>query len=251
MGCLNGLVLTFVLSMAQGAAAKTIEIGAEDDWPPFSSKGRSTSEPEGVAPTLVREAFQAVGIAVRFSTLPFARCMQYAESGQVVGCFNATRLPSNEHTYCWHPTPMFHEELAIYAAAPAGPVDLGVSDLLGRRVGITIGYTYPGEIMDNPRIHRHLVKSDDQLLKLLATGRVDFALLNATPAARRLAASPRLFGAIHRVGSISMDGFWLAFSKKHPDAIEMCRAFETGLQSLQRSGRYRSLIQSLPRPPGR
>lgn len=251
MVLINGLMATLVFSLMPGVMAKTIDIGAEDDWPPFSSKGRSPSEPQGLSPQLVREVFQAVGVEVRFSTLPFARCMQYAQEGQLVGCFNATRLASNEHTYCWHPTPMFHEELAIYAAAAAGTRELGPGDLAGRRVGLTIGYTYPREITHNPLIKRHQVSSDDHLLKLLATGRVDFALMNATPAASRLAANPQLFGAIQRVGVISLDGFWLAFSKKHPDAAEMCEAFEAGLRTLQRSGRYQTLMQGLPRQPKR
>ncbi|MBL8444956.1 MAG: hypothetical protein JNK52_12985, partial [Zoogloeaceae bacterium] len=44
-----------------------------------------------------------------------------------------------------------------------------------------------------------------------------------------------------KVGTVSLDGFWIAFSKVHPDGERYSQTFETGLQALRASGRYAEL----------
>lgn len=231
--------------------AETITIGAEDDWPPYSYRVAGQDEPQGLTPRLVRQAFASQGVSVRFRILPFARCMLEAEKGHVVACFNATRTAANQALYHWHPTPMFEEELAIFARRSpdtSPPMrQLVQDDLLGSSVGITLGYTYPTTFMTDPRIQRKQATSDGNLLHMLAVGRVDYILVNTLPAWYRLQVDPGLQGRVQRVGRIRVDGFWLGFTRAKPEGERLAQVFEQGLQAMRRSGEHQRMLADLRR----
>ncbi len=236
-------------AQAQAAPPAPIVIAVEDDWPPFAQAEREREGGErvasGLSVELVRAAFATQGVQVQFLPVPFARCMLLARSSQVVGCFNATQTVENRSHYLWHEPPMFVEELGIFGLGPAPSRELGEADLRGRRVGLTNAYTYPTSLMQDPKIERHTATSDAALLRMLAARRVDYVLMNSTPAALRLRAEPSLREAgIVRVGRISLDGFWIAFSQLHPRGAEMAARFGAGLQQLRRSGRYPAELQA-------
>lgn len=233
-----------LLPVLPAMAGETVVIAAEDDWPPYSSVKADKSGPEGVTPELVRAAFKLKGVEVRFLTVPFARCLRYAETGRAVGCFNATIVEDNRDTFHWHATPLFSEELAIFARSDLHEDQLTLKDLEGQTVSITIGYTYPTEFMRNPRIIKFPVNSDQQQLRMLASGRVRYAVVNTMPGYLRINADPSMQGKIRRVGRISVDGFWIAFSRQHPDGKRMAGVFEEGLQQLKASGRYDQMLEA-------
>lgn len=242
-GCLGAALFLLQLAPTALFARDSVVIAAEDDWPPYSSSNADRSAPVGLSPDLVRAAFDTQGIDVHFLTVPFARCLHYAEIGRAVGCFNTTIVAGNRDTFHWHHTPMFSEELAIFARSDQRSDKLTLQDLEGHTVSVTIGYTYPTEFMNNPRITRFPVNSDQQQLRMLANGRVQFALVNTVPGQLRINADPDLKGKIRRVGRISVDGFWIAFSKRHPDGRRMADTFEAGLRELKASGRYDSMMR--------
>lgn len=250
IGRLAVCLALFQLSLACALARETVIIAAEDDWPPYSSINADRTGPEGLTPDLVRAAFDTQGIDVSFLTVPFARCLRYTETGRTVGCFNATIVADNRDTYYWHPTPMFNEELAIFARSDVRGDKLTLKDLEGETVSITIGYTYPTDLMSNPRIIKFPVNSDQQQLRMVATGRVRFAVVNTMPGYLRINADPSMQGKIRRVGRISVDGFWIAFSRQHPDGKRMAERFEAGLQQLKASGRYDEMLAAFRRRVG-
>lgn len=243
IGRVAAMLALLSLTLPPALARETVVIAAEDDWPPYSSIKADRSGPEGLTPELVRAVFDTQGVDVSFLTVPFARCLHYAQTGRAVGCFNATIIESNRDSFHWHATPMFSEELAIFARSEQGAEGLTLKDLEGQTVSITIGYTYPTELMRNPRITKFPANSDQQQLRMLATGRVRFALVNTMPGYLRINADPSMQGKIRRVGRISVDGFWIAFSKAHPDGQRMAGVFETGLQELKASGRYDAMLR--------
>lgn len=228
-------------------AAETVVIAAEDDWAPYSSAQPGRAGPQGFAVDLVREAFASQGIVVRFELVPFGRCMFLARTGAAAGCFNASPTAENQDQYHWHATPMFREDLAIFGLATDARTGLGLQDLEGKTVGHTLGYMNPDEFTANPRIRRRSAKSDALLLMMLAAGRVDYILMDAMPGALRIARDPSLRGRIKPVGSISTNGFWVAFSRSRPDGRHLADTFERGLAALKASGRYQALDQAFRR----
>lgn len=226
-------------------AAQTITVAAEDDWAPYSFVAPGQTQPQGLAVDIVREAFATQGIEVRFVGVPFTRCMFLARTGQVAGCFNVTQVADLRDAYIWHVTPMFHEELAIFGRKGSPRTDLGLADLEGKRVGFTLGYTYPTAFRQNPRVEKVAAKGDQQLLELLLAGRVDYILANTAPARLRLSTQPQMRAAIERVGVISQDGFWLAFTRADPQGEQLAARFEQGLAALRASGRLAAMQAAL------
>lgn len=233
------LAITLGLLLGQ-AQAERILVAAEDDWPPYSSRQAGSAEPTGFTPALVREIFARRDIAVDFVTVPFSRCLHYAETGHAVACFNVTITDDNRNQFYWHPTPMFHEGLAIFALRGRFQPELSDKDLQGRRVGITNAYTYPSDFMNSPQIERLVARSDANLLNMLVMGRVGFIILNSLPGQLRILEA-KLGTRIERVGMISNDGFWLSFSKRHPDGERLSKIFEEELVRLMASGRVAEL----------
>lgn len=249
----GGLALALLLACAAlraFAADAGVVIAAEDDWAPYSSASPRGGDPEGLAVDIVRAAFAMQGVQVRFQVVPFSRCMELTRRGEVTGCFNATIVDDNRDAFVWHPTPMFHEELAIFARTGGGRSALTLADLDGRSVGYTLGYTYPTEFQLNNKIRKVSAKSDGVLLQMLAAGRVDYILLNTAPAYLRLNAMPALKGRIEKVGVVSQDGFWVAFTRADARGGQMAVVFEQGLSALKRSGRYDALMAAFRRRLG-
>ena len=46
-----------------------------------------------------------------------------------------------------------------------------------------------------------------------------------------------------KVGKLSTDGFWLAFSRHHPQGEALAKQFEQGLQKIKNNGIYETLIR--------
>ncbi|KMN82108.1 polar amino acid transport system substrate-binding protein [Chromobacterium alkanivorans] len=228
------------------ASAAALLIAVEDDWPPYSVRGADGAA-QGLAPQLAREAFRRQGVAVRFVSVPFARCLMLARVGRAAGCLSATITDDNRSQFWWHPTPMFTEELAIFAYA-SSKTGLGMRDLAKRRVGITQDYTYPSAFMNDPNIIKSVANSDDDLIRMLLARRVDYVLMNTLPGQLRIRGNPSA-GRVRKVGRISQDGFWLAFSKAKPKGKERAEQFEAGLRSMRRDGSYARLLKTFQTPP--
>lgn len=235
-------MLICLLVAASPLAAEPLVIGAEDDWAPYCALDKQSGQPIGLAPELVKAVFATEKLEIAFRPLPFARCMHDAKSGKVVGCFNATITEENRNQYYWHKTPMFEEDLAIFALASEPNRDLQLSSLEGKKVGITLGYTYPTDFMDNTKITRFEAKSDAQILEMLVRGRVDYILMNGMPGYLQIQ-QRQLTGKVIKVGKISTDGFWLAFSRTHPQGEAISKQFEEGLQKIKNNGTYELLIR--------
>lgn len=134
--------------------------------------------------------------------------MHDAKSGKLAGCFNATITEENRYQYHWHDTPMFEEDLCHLRPRQRAATDLKLTSLEGKRVGITLGYTYPTDFMENPRITRFQAKSDAQILEMLVRGRVDYILMNGMPGYLKIQ-QKQLTGKVVKVGKLSTDGFCL------------------------------------------
>lgn len=226
-------------------AVQTVVIAAEDDWAPYSAAQPGQADPAGFAVDMVREVFKTQGIDVKFQTVPFPRCMYLARIGAVAGCFNATIVDGNRDLYTWHTTPMFEEDLAIFGPAASQRTNLRLQDLEDKRVGYTVGYTYPSDFYNHPRIDRRGVRSDGLQMQMLVAGRLDYVLLNTMPAYLRINKDPQLKGRLKKVGLISSDGFWVAFSKARVDSRQLAELFERGLLELKASGRYKTMQEAL------
>lgn len=244
MKILQALCCWVFLSSGVSAWAETIKMAAEDDWAPYSYQQDGSANPVGFSVDIVRAAFQTQGVEVEFVTVPFARCLHYSATGLTVGCFNVSINDKTRNQFYWHSTPLFCEEVGVFAHISSQNSDVNVQGLEGKSVGYTSSYTYSSYVTQNPYINFFTAKSDRQLLQLVAADRVgvDYVLISAVPTRYLLATEPELYGKVKQVGSLMSDPMHIAFSKTHPDGQRMSALFERGLQALHRTGQYNSLL---------
>jgi polar amino acid transport system substrate-binding protein len=224
--------------LAPQVQAETIVVNAEDDWAPFSSMNASKQGAEGLSVDLVRAAFATQGIEVRFMPVPFARCLYEAEHGQVVACFNASITDENKDKFLWPSQPLLTEGLSILALTNPKLKNLSPKDLEGHIVGITNGYTYPTSFMNNKKIIKDISRTDAVQLKKLLSKRIEYSVINTTPARLMMNADPVMQGKIDIVGTVEISKLYLNFSKKHQDGPRLLSAFETGLKTIHSNGTY-------------
>lgn len=228
------------LAFSAGSAVaqrRTVVIGAEDDWYPYSAEVQG--RPEGITVELVTAAFRAVGVDVRLESLPYVRCMAQTKAGTLLACFNTTRTALIENDYAWPARPMFDERFLIWARIDAPTPRAGglqVRDLEGEQVAVTRGYEYGTEFDSNTRIVRVVTSHDETNFRLLLRGRATYTLAPDINARLLFKRQPELAGKFKVVGQLSAYGLYTAFSRRHPQSAEMLAAFDEGMKIIQANG---------------
>jgi polar amino acid transport system substrate-binding protein len=192
-----------------------------------------------LAPELVKAAFAAEGVDVEFRTIPFARCMYEAlRSDKVLGCFDATITEENRYQYFWHETPMFEEDLAIFALAREPRRDLKLTSLEQKTVGITPWLHLPHRLHGKPQDHPlpGQVRRPDHRDAGARPGRLHpderDAGLPQDPAKTAEREGGQGGQDLHR-------RFLARFSRAHPQGEAMAKRFEEGLQKIRNNGTTR------------
>ncbi|WP_158218160.1 substrate-binding periplasmic protein [Roseateles puraquae] len=224
------------------AKTRTVVIGAEDDWYPYSAE--VNGRPEGITVELVTAAFRAIGVEVRLESVPYVRCMAQTRTGSLVACFNTTRTVQIENDYAWPARPMFEERFLIWALADAPTPRAGglqVRDLEGQPVAVTRGYEYGSEFDGNTRIQRVVTSHDENNFRLLLRGRAAYTLAPDINARLLFKRQPDLAGKFKVVGQLSAFGIYTAFSRRHPQSAEMLAAFDEGMKIIQANGTARAI----------
>lgn len=236
---LPALALPAGRAMAQ---KRTVVIGAEDDWYPYSAD--VNGRPEGITVELVTAAYRAVGVEVSFELVPYVRCMAQTKRGRLLACFNTTRTVQIENDYAWPARPMFEERFLIWARTDMPPPKGGsvqVRDLEGQQVAVTRGYEYGSEFDGNPRIGRVVTSHDENNFRLLLKGRATYTLAPDINARLLFKRQPELAGKFKVVGQLNAYGLYTAFSRRHPQSAEMLAAFDEGMKIIQGNGVARAI----------
>jgi polar amino acid transport system substrate-binding protein len=231
------VVMVVLMAGASSWALDKVRIGAEDDWRPYSYV--SGGEPVGFAVDIVKAAWTAAGVSLELVPLPYARCMRMVDNGDLDGCFDTLRDPRTEAHYRWHRQPLFKARIAIYGrTALCGAGEVGLKDLLGRRIGVTNGYDY-GEAFDNDsRMVRDVAASDLASLRKLVAGRVDYALVFDRVADHIADLHPELAPNFVQCGVLVEPLLFLSFKRDGAALKPLIARFDQGLEKIRKSGEY-------------
>ncbi|MET0857987.1 MAG: transporter substrate-binding domain-containing protein [Telluria sp.] len=170
-------MLAFLLLLPGSAALAggRVQILVEDAASPWSNRDGT-----GYANDLVRAAFEAAGVTVDLTVVPYARCKTLVRQGGAVACFSMSDDLDMAKLVRFSDKPLFSVTPRFYYNVSRAPRARSVEQLnAGMRVGIVLGYEYPpfvaqlaarGVVLENGR-------SDVANLRKLAVGRLDFALV--------------------------------------------------------------------------
>jgi len=228
------LLLGFFLQIA---AAETIQIGAEDSWPPFSRKDGT-----GLTNTIVKEAYASQGVDVEFVIAPYSRLLREVKTGRLMALFNVTREESTQQTFLFGEHKLFTATTAYYHHKNR---PLNASNFRevnhGEKIGMILGYEYGPFILSNRDIASIRVKYQSQLVKMLLKNRLDGALMFD-------AIADDIFKTIKNSEKIvrAFDGqhsdIYVAFSRRFPGAEKYMNLLDKGLMQIRKNGQLSRIL---------
>jgi len=236
-----GLLLTLLCALAGAglARADTPRIGAEDDWYPYTAwrEGQIV----GMSADIVRAAFASSDTAIELTAYPYSRCMELARSGVLAACFNTTPDSRIEKQFLLPEEMLFSDDILLWARNGAAPL-AELNSLAGKRVAVTIGYTY-GEPFDTRKdILRVPVRRDLNGFLMLQHDRVDYVVAFRGTTQALLDQHPELAEQFVAVATVHQPQLYLTFSRHHPQAPMLLEHFDQGMRQIRQDGTYQKII---------
>ncbi|VXC85058.1 ABC transporter permease [Pseudomonas sp. 8Z] len=233
-------MLVLCLALLGSAEAATVRIGAEDDWYPYTAL--RDGQIKGMSADIVRAAFKASGTDFELVPYPYSRCMELARNGGLAGCFNTTPDHSIRQQFLLPEEMLFSDDILLWGRAGTAAVN-DLDDIAGRRVAVTIGYTY-GEYFDNyPDLLRIPVRRDINSFLMLQRNRVDYVIAFRGTTEALLREHPELAGQFAPLATIHRPQLYLTFSRLYPQATELAHQFDAGMRQIRHNGTYQRILE--------
>ncbi len=155
-------------------AQTSITLAVENSWPPYADQNGN-----GISKQILQKALAHQGVQVSFVTVPYARALHLAEIGKVDGAFNVTKQASTLKKFAFGQEPILIASASYYYSKNTRFDYKSVTDIpSGTSIAVILGYEY-GDKYEQQR-HRFdevKVSSQEQIIKLLRSNRVDMAIM--------------------------------------------------------------------------
>jgi len=238
----RAIALAFVVLAAtcDASLAAGVTIMAEDAAPPFS-----LADGTGFANDLVRAAFKAAGIDVKFDVVPYARCKKDVEAGKVAGCFGMSWYKGMETSVVFSDQPIFRVHADVFVARGTSGISRAQDLMRGKIVGIVNEYEYPDTVYNLQQNGVTLQRGSDDItnLKLLARGRLNAAIVMTNDLVPQLQKATQA-GVENQVGfafRLGLEDSYIGFSRKHPQGQAALRSFNEGYKRILADGTVEAL----------
>lgn len=224
----------------------TITIGAEDDAAPWSY-----ADGTGYVNELVTKIFSAVGWHVNLKVLPYARCKNDAALGLLIACFSTSKAPELEATMMFPKEPVINPHFVLYGSTRSSFTSCDASTWVKPpEIALVRGYEYL-PVIERMRaakaFHAVSVNSEASSLRMLASGRVDAAIITVDAVKRfEMLLYQANLDSQQAMGLTKLCDFgvmpaYLAFGRKHPDSARALAAFEAGIAIMKARGEITQL----------
>jgi len=153
--------------MAQAGAASRLKIGT------FAIPLMVTDSETGVFVDLTREILDRTGLEADIVVMPPKRTLLYFSTKDIDIVFPALDVFFATGTRYTKPDEIFYQKEDFVFTRKGEELLRIVPELEGKYVGITTGYAYAPELLDNRFIHIERAATDEQNAHKLITGRMD------------------------------------------------------------------------------
>lgn len=220
--------------------ADTIKIAAEDSWPPYSNQYGL-----GITHDIVKAAFAVTGHTITIEALPYSRVLRHTTNGDADACWNVTREKSTETVFTFGTEPLFQAVASHYFPPKRAKLYSSAWQIPdGTKIGVILNYEYGDDFSAN--IHRFElteVKSQTQLIRMLASGRIDMAIMFDDIAdfklkELRLPSTAIIKGNINHVSDI-----YLAFNKESSKSVQYAADLDQGLKQIKSDGTFEEIFK--------
>ncbi len=244
------LLLSLTLSI--GSHAQTSIILTNGEWPPYLGEMLPYN---GIASRIIKEAFAAQGVQVRWEFYPWDRALQLAQQGLRDGTAVWSVTPEREQDF-YISAPILRSGHFFYSLRERAFEWQQITDLKGLQVGLTRSYNYGHALQQAAQqgiIKTRAANDDLTSLRRLLRGQIDIFPINPVVAdsllqthfteeeRQRLAQHPK---------PIRQYTLHLLLSRKVLGNQRSLKRFNNGLAQLWSDGRMQRYLQDFERPDG-
>lgn len=214
---------------------------AEADYPPFYY--RDEGQLVGFSVEVLKHVAEMVGVSVHYQRLSWPRVLQSLKDGRVdmVTTFSNTaeRAPLVVYTGIPHAVERNH----LFARHESDvSYDGNIDSLAAYRIGAITGYSYGDDFDNASYLMVERVLDEPTLVRMVLGNRFDLAVGN--PFAIRLEAAKS--GAAEQLRfldpPVNRSPIYMAFSRKHPQALELAAAFTAAILEFKATEAYQTLL---------
>ena len=239
------IVLTVLLVCISCAASGTTLVAAvaEKDSPPFYYFDDQTSQWRGISVDVCERVAQQLGYKLEYRRYPFSRLLQHVGDGRAdIACtlFNTSkRAPGVTFTSIPHA----FETVSVFRRAGDEPLDSSdINWLREFQLGGIRAYYYGEALEDDTAFKKLRVNDEEQLIKVLLGGRVDYALGNK-PAIELHAERLGVRNQIEFMEPPVFRGpIYIAISRQREDAHKLAADFSRAVQRFRDTDEYVYLL---------
>lgn len=221
------------------AASEQVLLAAEDDWYPYSAKVGELIEGRSV--DIIKAAYDAVGAELALDIVPFKRGFIRTKEGHYAGVFNAGINDDVRRNYLIPRNTIALSEQVVVARF--GEPFQDRHSFNNKRLTLTLGYTYPTEITDDPHNQVQRTVGDKNNLRIIGAGRADFTIIDRLVLLSILGKEPELKKKLTIVGTLEPDKIYVLFSKtdKGKRALSL---FDQGMDIIIHNGTLKTIVDN-------
>lgn len=242
----NKFFLTLLLNLSAlfmpvSASAEKTLIFHTDPWPPFLLGTEGSDSTEGIGVELIRAIFDRIdNVNVRIPLVPWKRAMNLVEQGKADAIPLLYKTPEREAVMDFTAPLFSSKDLVWYSKSyfPNGLEWQTTDDFTPYAMGIVNGYTYSEEVSQaiaDKKIRVVDAKNVNQLLTMLAGGRIDIAIANEIVGVALIKKEFKNRNIVSMKKPISEDDNYLGFSKK-TSARELIPKINKAIAELKKEG---------------
>ena len=168
----NVFLVFVILALPLGSFAATFEGHCRNREPELFADGKSC---KGPVPEIIETALKRLGHGVSWSEIPWKRTIESAKDGSVD---LIPRHSMNEEREAFlHAVPYGYKERKIfYMISPKIDIEINtLGDLAPHIVGVLRGSYYSDNFAKAKNLKKKPLNNNDQIIKMLASGRIDVA----------------------------------------------------------------------------
>ncbi len=258
---LGAAALLACASPPEPVAPKEDPVAAPSDAPPDST---ASAEPEAqhlrlvngvwapftdvegkprIAQSLVREALARAGVTVDTNIVGPALVLPEIQSGKFDGSEALWKSPEREE-YLYFSEPYFENRLVLVGRKGSPVTARSVDELKGKKLGIVVEYAYGPELLDAENVVLVRANSDEENLRALLEGKIDYTVVDDLLMHQLFAAEPKKANAHLAIGEhpIVLRSLHFGLHRRVPRAEEILKRFDREMLGLRRDGTYNSLL---------
>lgn len=205
------------------------------EWSPYISQKLPQGGP---LLNIVRDAFAAEGIHIEFEFMPWIRAMEQARLGEVTGTAAWSYNDERNKSFTYSDS-IYDIEYSFFYLRKSRFDWQHLSDVQGLKVGVTRGYFYNDDFVEFSKQNKQditTVSSEEQLFKMLLSGRVD-VVLASTPVGYHIMRNRLPAGAewkiTHHRKPLAVEPIHVLFSRRIKTNFILAEKFNRGLNTLK------------------